>query len=145
MKFSSFQQRTNKLVQYHRLTAVREHNLYSPWFTYLIFSMQIYFTENQTWRLPRRINSIIPYALAPMDREDIMPLWHGKIVLAWQRKPKDICPVRQKIGLCIPTYYNVIAKNLNVQISSITGFIFSSLDCFEGTAMIHFFLKWAAH
>lgn len=52
--------------------------------------MQIYFPNNQTWRLPKRINSIIPY-----DRQDIMHLWHGKIVLVLQRKRKDICPARQ--------------------------------------------------
>lgn len=52
--------------------------------------MQIYFPNNQTWRLPKRINGIIPY-----DRQDIMHLWHGKIVLVLQRKRKDICPARQ--------------------------------------------------
>lgn len=52
--------------------------------------MQIYFPNNQTWRLPEWINSIIPY-----DRQNIMHLWHGKIVLVLQRKRKDICPRRQ--------------------------------------------------
>lgn len=52
--------------------------------------MQIYFPNNQTWRLPKWINSIIPY-----DRQNIMHLWHGKIVLVLQRKRKDICPRRQ--------------------------------------------------